>query len=187
LRWELVLLAFLSAPVAHADNSELLAFMGGQGCTIGADSRAAADRAGFGADQIDALVGTAVANGKAVQQGRYVVLGEDICTIRLPDIKSIYTVASPEIVAITSAIDAYAADGERGCFLGDAPLVFDGLHGGRDHLRRSAVLLSFCAAHASRIPERQRAMRFDNGYRCDPSQPYRAYHRFRGICSRFGG
>ncbi len=125
------MLAFLSAQVARADDVELLALMGGQGCTIGADSREAAERAGFDAEQIDALMSMTLTNGKAKQQGRYVVLDEDICTIRLPDIQSDYTIASLEIRAITSAIDADASDGERGCFLGDAPFVFDGLKGGK--------------------------------------------------------
>jgi hypothetical protein len=131
LRWALVLLACLSAQAAHADDAELLAFLGGHGCTIGIDSREAADEAGFDADQIDALVSTTLANGKADQQGQYVVLDQDICTIRLPDVQSDYTIASPEILAITSAIDAYAADGQPGCFLGDALFVFDGLKGGK--------------------------------------------------------
>jgi hypothetical protein len=124
-----ILMACLFAGPAVADDADLLHFMGGHGCTIGADSKAAATSAGFDAGQIDALVDAALSDGTASQQRAYVVLSKDICTIRLPAIQSAYTVTSPEVLAVTSAIDAYAADGAPGCFLGDTPGAFDALRG----------------------------------------------------------
>jgi hypothetical protein len=105
--------------------------MGGQGCTFGTDSPTAALAAGFDDATIDRLITTALAYGGARREGYYVVLERQLCTIRLPDnIASPYTVSSPEIVAITSAIDAYAADGTPGCFLVDPIEAFHALEGG---------------------------------------------------------
>ncbi|GHC58417.1 hypothetical protein [Neogemmobacter tilapiae] len=123
------LLVLTTSPVA-ADQAELLEFMGGQGCTFGADSRAAAVEAGFAEADIDALTTTALLDGAANQEGAYVVLSEELCTIRLPDIPSRYKTTSPEIVAITSAVDAFVADGDHGCFLLEPIEAFDKFKGG---------------------------------------------------------
>ncbi|MEZ5797455.1 MAG: hypothetical protein R3D63_08345 [Paracoccaceae bacterium] len=118
----------LAATPACAD--PLVDFLAGQGCTIGPESRAAALAAGFDAAAIDALIAETLADGRASQQRDYVLLDAATCTIRLPDIASPYTVNSPEIRAITSAIDAFAAEGEPGCFLQDATQAFDRMKGG---------------------------------------------------------
>lgn len=127
------LLTLLAAPAAAAPAAAdpgLLGFMGGQGCTIGADSRAAAIAAGFDAAAIDALVAATLADGRASRQGDYVVLNEATCDIRRPDLASSFTVASPEIAAMASGIADFAADGFPGCFLVDAIPAFDALRGG---------------------------------------------------------
>lgn len=113
-----------------AANPELSEFMGAHGCTLGADSRAAAEAAGFGTEAVEALVAESLADGRAAQEGNYVVLDETICTIRLPVIESAYSVSSPEIIAITSAVDAFAGDDAAGCFLDDPVALFDTLKGG---------------------------------------------------------
>lgn len=123
------LLATLATPAVAADPA-LVDFLAGQGCTIGADSRAAALAAGFDAAALDALADEALAEGRASREGAYVVLDAQTCTIRLPDIASAYSVNSPEIRAVTSAIDAFAAGGDPGCFVVDAPFAFDALKGG---------------------------------------------------------
>jgi hypothetical protein len=128
VRAALAVLSVAGTP-AVAD-TELLAFMGGQGCTFGPASRAAAEATGFSADTIGALVAQSLSDGTAVQQGEYVVLGEAVCTIRLPDIRSAYSVSSPEIAAITSAVDAHASDGMPGCFVVGASELFDKMNGG---------------------------------------------------------
>jgi|GEM_PF-1442215 len=120
---------FLAATPALADDTALIGFMGGQGCTFGPDSRAAAITAGHDASAIDALITASLKDGRAKQEGAYTVLNAATCTIRLPDIASNYTVNSPEIVAITSAIDAYAAEGAPGCFLVEPFVAFDALKG----------------------------------------------------------
>ncbi|MFZ1471211.1 MAG: hypothetical protein WAT09_19855, partial [Paracoccaceae bacterium] len=81
----------LAATPAIADDAALIAFMGGQGCTFGADSRAAAIAAGFSEATIESAIDTALANRRAKQEGVYVVLDRRICTIRLPEITSPYT------------------------------------------------------------------------------------------------
>jgi hypothetical protein len=125
-----LLICAAGAASAQDQPTDLTDFMGAHGCTIGADSRAAAVRAGFDEAAIDALAETAIAAQDAYQSGSYIVLERQICTIRLPEIASRFTVTSPEIVAMTSAIDAFADDGAPGCFLADAPAAFDAMNGG---------------------------------------------------------
>lgn len=84
----------------------LIAFMGGQGCTFGEGSRAAALAAGHDATKNDALMLATFVDRRAQQQGGYLFLNAATCTIRLPEITSAYTVNSPELIAITSPIDA---------------------------------------------------------------------------------
>ena len=121
-------LCLLTAAPANA-NPELLEFMGGQGCTFGADRGAVATATGLSVDTINAFIAQSLDDGTAVQERDYVVLGEKVCTIRLPVIDGAYTIASPEIVAMTSPVDAYAADGAPGCFLIDPLLAFDAMNG----------------------------------------------------------
>jgi hypothetical protein len=127
VRAAVAFLLFFATPVAA--NPELLAFMGGQGCTFGAESRADAVEAGFTEAEIDTLIEQALAQGDAQREGNYVVLGEAICDIRVPNLTSTFRVSSPEIVAMTSGIDDYAADGYPGCFLMDPATAFDALRG----------------------------------------------------------
>lgn len=106
----LCLLGSVIAFPASADVEKLWQFMGGQGCTVGADSRTAAVAAGFAPEEIDSAVDAVLANGTAQRQGDYILLKRQICRLRLPDgISSPYTVLSPEIVAITSDIDALSS------------------------------------------------------------------------------
>jgi hypothetical protein len=121
----LCLLGSVLASPAIADVEKLWQFMGGQGCSIGADSRTAALAAGFALEEIDAAVDAVLENGTAERQGDYILLKRQICRLRLPDgISSPYTVLSPEIVAITSDIDAFVADGWPGCYLVDPSNTF---------------------------------------------------------------
>jgi hypothetical protein len=121
----------LLAQPAAADDRALLEFMGGQGCTFGPDSRAAAVDAGFAEADIDAAVDKTLAGGDARREGAYVVLDAQVCTIRIPEINSPYTVTTPEIVAFTSAVDAFVSEGQPGCFLQDPLAWFDDLKGGK--------------------------------------------------------
>jgi hypothetical protein len=125
--WPLAIM--LMGGAAQADEAGLLQFMGGQGCTFGAESRAAAVGAGFAEAAIDRLIERALSDGEAQREGGYVVLGEAICDIRVPDIRSPWAVSSPVVVAMTSGIDAFVAEGFPGCFLIEPMAAFDALRG----------------------------------------------------------
>lgn len=89
------LAALLLASPAEADDRALLHTLAGQGCTIGldadADTRALADKA--------------LANGTASQQGDWVVLSEEICQMRVPDLTTDITFDDPAVKMVTSPID----------------------------------------------------------------------------------
>jgi hypothetical protein len=127
IRCTLSALLVCAANLAFAQNppADLVDFMGGHGCTFGEDSRAAAQTAGFTQAQIDGLIDQSLADQTAKREGDYVVLGEAICDIRVPNIDSTFTVSSPEILAMTSDIDAFATDGFPGCFLLNPSEAFD--------------------------------------------------------------
>jgi hypothetical protein len=127
------ILCLALAGVAHpaTANPLLVDVLGGHGCVIGPASRAAAIAAGFDQEEIDEFAEAVLRLNGELDRGDYIVLKQWQCEIRLPDeISSRYTVRSPEIVAITSAIDAFADDGWPGCFLHDPATAFDKLNGG---------------------------------------------------------
>jgi hypothetical protein len=137
--WGLVV-CLLARP-ASADEAALMQFMGGQGCTFGPQSIAAAEQAGYARADIDAAMTAHLADGTGDQQGDYVVVSESVCKIRLPDIQTDFPLNHPDILAVTSAIDAYAEDGSPGCFLADAGLWFESIGRPFDDYTR------FLAAH----------------------------------------
>ena len=108
MRHALAVLALLAAP-AGADQAALLHDLGAAGCVIGADAGAEAR----------ALADVALADGTGQQQGDWVVLGADICTIRVPDIHSDIGIDDPAVVASVSAMAAPTnfPDEPRGCYL----------------------------------------------------------------------
>lgn len=117
-----VLILGVASP-AFADEA-LLEFMGGQGCTFGPDSIAAAQEAGFAAGQVNDLMTGTLADASATQQGDWVVLDASVCTIRLPEIESRWTVDDPEVRAlIPYTRDEYTIGDDtivsEGCFTGD--------------------------------------------------------------------
>jgi hypothetical protein len=128
MRAALALFMLVATPAAA--NPELLAFMGGQGCTFGADSRDAALAAGFQGTELDLLIKEALDNGSAKPEGKYVVLSPALCTIRPPEIEPGQTLTSQEILAHISEIDAFASEGQPGCFLTDLQDHFDRQRGG---------------------------------------------------------
>lgn len=121
----------LSAGVASA-TEDLAGFFGGQGCTIGAESRNAALATGFSEDGIETFIAEAKAAGQIQQQRDYMVLGEQTCTIRLPDIASAMTLADPEIQAIVIRRDDEDHADQRGCFLQDPASLFEATYPGPD-------------------------------------------------------
>lgn len=134
LGWGAALVVCGATP-ALADDVALLGYMGGQGCTFGVQSTAGAVAAGFDAVEIDLFITGALERGEASQQGVWIVLDESICTIRLPDIQSRWSVTDPEIIAMTPFYrDEYEMSGEiiidEGCFFEDAITQFNGLNSG---------------------------------------------------------
>lgn len=120
----------IAGPATAETPSDFMTFLGGHGCTLGSDSRAAAVASGFEPTFIDAITDAALENETAQQQGAYVVFDAQICEIRLPLIESAYDVESPEVRAITSEIVPDQEHGAPGCYLEDAPTMFDTLAGG---------------------------------------------------------
>lgn len=133
MRWAAFAGAVLASPVAA--ETPLVAFLGGHGCTIGAQSADAARGAGFTSDAILALAEGALADGQAARHGDYVVLDAGLCTIRLPQITAAYTVDTPEIRAASPFVrNVYGLGGteavDEGCFLGGGSDLFRSLQGG---------------------------------------------------------
>jgi len=87
----LVVLAATAAPAMAdaASEAALLHDLGAAGCVIGADA---------GAD------------GTGQQQGDWVVLGADICTIRLPDVTTTLSFDDPEMRGLFSTLEPAAPD-----------------------------------------------------------------------------
>ncbi len=107
-----------------------MAALGPHGCTLSADAGRAAVATGLKAEAVTDAVKAGLDAVTATRQGDWVVFDAAVCTITLPEIESAYDVTSPEILAITSDIDAYAETGDRGCFLQEAATMFDTLAGG---------------------------------------------------------
>jgi hypothetical protein len=108
-----------SSALAAADEKpgSIEDFFAGQGCAIGPGTYDAAIRSGFEPAAIDSLKEKARADEGTVVTGDWLVLSPQACTIRMPKIKSAIRLTDPEVVKATSARDAYAADGELGCFI----------------------------------------------------------------------
>ena len=135
MRVFLAVMVMASPALADVEHAELMDFMGGQGCTFGAQSRAAAQAAGIEATRFDAAAARALADGTATQQGDWVVLDASVCTIRLPEIASAFSVATPEIAAsfpYTRSVYEFDGDVEvdEGCFATNLREVLDSLAGG---------------------------------------------------------
>ncbi|NSX55371.1 hypothetical protein [Parasulfitobacter algicola] len=140
------LICFAFVASADEQQSALLEFMGGHGCTISQESRNAARASGFTHEQINTLMQESLSNGAASPQAIWIVLGEEICDIRLPDITTSVLVTDPDIMGVTSAIDEYAKMGQNGCFLKDAKTVFNARHEG-DANTAETEYTKFLASH----------------------------------------
>lgn len=135
----------MGGPVAAQDDARdaMLDFYGAHGCTVSADSLAAAVLEGFDPSELQRLAMTEQALGTASAQGDYIVFGEAVCTIRLPEITAIMDVSDPRLRAQTSAVDAYPD--ALGCFLEDPFEVFNTAMGG-DASKGGFEYIKFLAA-----------------------------------------
>lgn len=104
-------------------NAALIQFMAGQGCAIGPTTKRAARAAGFTAQEIDHLSVTARADPETIETGEWFVLSADICEIEMPNIDSRVRLSDPEVVNNFSAVDAYAAEGDPGCYFSGGSII----------------------------------------------------------------
>lgn len=122
-----LLLAILppSAPQARESRAALLDYLGGQGCVIGPATRHEVAAAGLAPDVLDALANKARANGQADQQGDWLVLSRDLCTIRLPQISPVLKLADPDVRRNFSDKKVGRGGGRPGCYLKTDALLAD--------------------------------------------------------------
>lgn len=88
-----------------------------QGCAIGPSTIAAAIASRIDPSAIEAFVVTAKSDPKTVKTGRWLVLSSEVCQIRPPAVTSEIRTSDREVIQNLSALDAYAKDGDIGCFL----------------------------------------------------------------------
>ncbi|MDP9790964.1 hypothetical protein [Agrobacterium tumefaciens] len=108
---------------ATAEREPLIDFIVAQGCAVGSATRVLANDAGYGDDEIDALIAQAGALAGTIRTGDWVVLPTNLCRIRPPEVRSEIRIDDTDVEALTSAIDAYAEFGDRGCFLDGSGLM----------------------------------------------------------------
>lgn len=128
----------------------LMEFMGGQGCTFTPARDVPTRLAGFDPFEVEQLIAQSLEAGTATMAGDYVVLDPSICTIRLPQIVSEYSVDHPAIIAMAPYIREEDSDGvdtigEEGCFIESATALFAELEGG-DAQAGFDTFLAFVAA-----------------------------------------
>lgn len=124
-RTALVFLLLPLSEAAFADQARSLAdFLGPQGCSIGPPTRALAEEAGFGNDEIDALIAQAASDPQTVRTGEWIVLPPSLCRIQPLDVRSEIRFDDPDVKVITSRTDTYDEAGLHGCFL-FGPTIMD--------------------------------------------------------------
>lgn len=102
---------------ARSSSEQIKAFFAAQGCAIGPTTIAAAAADGIDPAAIEAYAAVARANPHTVKTGDWLVLSPEVCEIRPPNVTSEIRLSDPEVIQNLSAIDAYAKDGDIGCFL----------------------------------------------------------------------
>lgn len=113
------------AGAKDADRSPIMAFFEYQGCTIGPDSRAAAREAGFSSDEVEALIADSTQAEQVSEEGPWLVLSSEICTIRPPKIQSELSLDDPDVAPHFSERDEFSEFGDIGCFLNPDTLRTD--------------------------------------------------------------
>jgi hypothetical protein len=127
---------------AQADE-QALDYLARHGCTQAASEVGASWDEGFPVAQVEDYVSGLVRDGLAAEQGAFVVLDPSVCTVRLPQIETTWRLDAPEILALTSAVDAYS--GQPGCFLRDISGFFSERY--EDPVRALDEYSRFLAAH----------------------------------------
>ena len=124
MRLAIAALSLLVAGVtsaAGAQSATIADIMAAEGCAIGPQTEQRVSAAGLDVAALDAMVAEAEKDAQTVRTGEWIVLPPSLCKIRPPVVRSEIRLNDPEVVALTTAIDAYADLGDHGCFLdGDA-------------------------------------------------------------------
>lgn len=124
---------------SSSSSERIKVFFAGQGCAIGPTTIAAAVAHGIDPAAIEAYVVVARANPNTVKTGDWLVLSPKVCEIHPPNVTSEIRLSDPEVIQNLSAIDAYAKDGDIGCFL-DGPGLSDAVKVSRNWTNDKANL-----------------------------------------------
>ncbi|MCY1404045.1 hypothetical protein D9M71_192450 [compost metagenome] len=117
-----IVVSLTAAPVS-ADDKQIKDFFAAQGCAIGPSTIAAAVANDIELSAIETYAATVRNDPKAVKTGDWLVLSPEACEIRPPVVTSEIRMSDPEVIQNLSAVDAYAKDGDIGCFLNGPGLI----------------------------------------------------------------
>lgn len=117
-----IAVSLTTTPVS-ADDKPIKDFFAAQGCAIGPSTIAAAIVNGIDHATIEGYAATARTDPNTVKTGNWLVLSPEACEIRPPVVTSEIRMSDPEVIQNLSAVDAYAKDGNAGCFLNGQGLV----------------------------------------------------------------
>ena len=117
--WDMVWIALvaLGPELARADGAGVAEFLGPRGCVIGPGTAEAALAIGIGSGDLKDFAARAAALPGSVVTGPWLVVARDLCRISFPAIKSELSLEDAEVRANLSAMDAFADQGQPGCFL----------------------------------------------------------------------
>jgi hypothetical protein len=102
---------------ARANGDPIKAFLAVNGCVIGPSTIESAVEQKIDRQVFEAYVSAVRSQPRTVQTGEWLVLPPDACTILLPVVVSEGKITDPEVIGSLSDINAYAKDGDIGCFL----------------------------------------------------------------------
>ncbi|MBK1622066.1 hypothetical protein [Afifella marina] len=113
-----------AASAGGAQRATIADILAAEGCAIGPHTEQRVSAAGLDVAALDAMVADAEKDAQTVRTGGWIVLPTSLCKIRPPAVRSEIRLDDPEVVALTTAIDAYADLGDRGCFI-DGPAIME--------------------------------------------------------------
>jgi hypothetical protein len=103
--------------IARADSDAVRGFLAVNGCVVGPSTVELAVAQKIDRQSFEAYVKDVASRPGTVETGEWLVLGHDVCSIQLPVIVSEIKITDPEVIESFSDINAYAKDGDVGCFL----------------------------------------------------------------------
>jgi hypothetical protein len=112
----LLIVCGLATP-ARADTDAVKRFLEVNGCVVGPSTLALAVAQKIDQQAFKDYATAMRAQPGNVTTGQWLVLAPEVCTIQLPLIESEIKITDPEVIASFSDINAFAKDGDIGCFL----------------------------------------------------------------------